>query len=163
MGEGDHCSIELHMLYRRKKWYIQTSYCVSNLCSGWDTFDALFWRSAIARDVPRRLTHGSGQPVANGSYDLNFRIDDASAGGNTFWHETQNGVPVTDGLFTVVLGSVNSPSPKPDESIFGIRCAGSGSQSIVTRRNLLGLDLTTVSYAFRVATVDSAREEITSN
>jgi hypothetical protein len=54
-----------------------------------------------------RLTDpGSGTPVADGSYAVSFRIFDAPAGGTILWLENQS-VPVSGGLFSVLLGSVS--------------------------------------------------------
>lgn len=49
-----------------------------------------------------RLTDAGGP--ANGNFDMTFRIFDAATGGNLLWVETFTGLPVTAGLFTVVLG-----------------------------------------------------------
>ncbi len=54
-----------------------------------------------------QLTDNLGEPVADGSYSVDFRIYQAASGGVAIWSETQN-VTVAKGLFNVVLGSVNS-------------------------------------------------------
>lgn len=56
------------------------------------------------------LEDSAGDNVSNGSYDIVFKIYDASAGGNLLWtgtHTAANGnaVTVTDGVFSVLLGS----------------------------------------------------------
>ncbi len=53
-----------------------------------------------------RLTDDVGQPIT-GTRDLKFRIyDDPTLSTNLLWGpETQNNVPVTDGIFSVQLGS----------------------------------------------------------
>ncbi len=56
------------------------------------------------------LTTPSGSPAADGSYTLLFEILDASAAGNLLWSETQTGVAVSHGTFSVLLGSV-APLP----------------------------------------------------
>ena len=54
-----------------------------------------------------RLTDSvTGDPVADGSYSVRFSIWDAAAAGTEQWNETQGTVTVTDGLFSVLLGSV---------------------------------------------------------
>lgn len=61
-----------------------------------------------------RLTTNAGAPVADGLYNLQFRIYDASSSGNQLWietRETTNRVQVTSGLFSVQLGDVSSLSP----------------------------------------------------
>ncbi|MGD2156732.1 MAG: hypothetical protein PVG14_03100 [Anaerolineales bacterium] len=53
-----------------------------------------------------QLTDASGAPVADGNYQMTFRLyaaEDAAVG-DTLWSETQS-VPVNDGLFNVALGS----------------------------------------------------------
>jgi hypothetical protein len=52
------------------------------------------------------LTLTSGTPVANGSYDIKFELYNVPSGGSALWTETQSGVPVHSGTFTVSLGSV---------------------------------------------------------
>ena len=51
-----------------------------------------------------RLTDAVGLPL-NGNYSLTFRIYDQSVGGIQVWSETQNVVNVSNGFFTVMLGS----------------------------------------------------------
>ncbi|HRC28290.1 MAG TPA: hypothetical protein PKV96_02790 [Candidatus Saccharimonas sp.] len=61
-----------------------------------------------------RLTDASGNPMAAGSYNMKFRIYDASSGGTLKWSEQRansasTGVTVTTGgLFSVQLGDVSS-------------------------------------------------------
>ena len=52
------------------------------------------------------LTDAGGNPV-NGSLDMVFRLYNLETGGTSLWSETQTGVPVTGGLFSVLLGSVD--------------------------------------------------------
>ena len=67
-----------------------------------------------------RLTDpGTGQPMADGSYNMRFRIYDAATGGALLWQEPAAAdpaasVPVTGGVFTVLLGS----SVALDASVF---------------------------------------------
>lgn len=56
-----------------------------------------------------RLTNSAGNVVANGSYNMIFRIYDAASGGTLLWTETRettDRVTVTNGLFSVKLGEV---------------------------------------------------------
>lgn len=78
-------------------------------------------RSATYAAVPHlinyqgRLTDSSGAPL-NGSYSLTFRIYDAEAAGNLLWEETQQGVVIQKGIFSILLGSVTNldlPFDKP--------------------------------------------------
>ncbi len=65
-----------------------------------------------ARAVPKMLgyqgflTDGTGVPIDD-SLDMTFRIMDAETNGSEWWAETQTRVPVEDGSFSVLLGSVN--------------------------------------------------------
>jgi hypothetical protein len=52
-----------------------------------------------------QLTDGGGGNVPDGAYDLTFALYDVSVDGAALWTETQSGVNVTNGLFSVVLGS----------------------------------------------------------
>jgi hypothetical protein len=58
------------------------------------------------------LTEPGGQPV-DGDLDMTFGLFDVSTGGTALWTEAHNGansVPVSEGLFNVLLGSL-SPIP----------------------------------------------------
>ncbi|HRZ30285.1 MAG TPA: hypothetical protein P5274_01290 [Candidatus Paceibacterota bacterium] len=60
-----------------------------------------------------KLTNSSGTAVADGTYAMEFKLYDALTGGSVLWTETRTGadeVTVTDGLFSVMLGSVASLS-----------------------------------------------------
>ncbi len=52
------------------------------------------------------LTLSSGAPVANGNYDIKFELFNVPSGGSALWTETQSGIPLHSGTFTVSLGSV---------------------------------------------------------
>lgn len=54
-----------------------------------------------------KVTDKAGAPL-NGSYNITFRLYDAETGGQLKWNETQSGVPVNNGIFTVLLGNVTS-------------------------------------------------------
>jgi hypothetical protein len=64
-------------------------------------------------DVPHKinyqgyLTDAAGNPITGG-LDMTFRIYDSPIGGTQLWSETQTSVHVENGLFTAILGSVNS-------------------------------------------------------
>lgn len=69
-------------------------------------------------EVPGSITYqgkltGSSGTALNGNYSITFTIYDAETGGSVQWTETQS-VLVTDGIFTVELGS----SSLIDSSIF---------------------------------------------
>ncbi len=52
------------------------------------------------------LTDAGGVPVADGTYDLTFRIYASQTDPSPLWAETRTGVPVTGGVFSVTLGEV---------------------------------------------------------
>jgi len=51
------------------------------------------------------LTNNGGVPLT-GTPDFQFALYEASSGGTALWSENQNDVPVTNGYFSVMLGSV---------------------------------------------------------
>lgn len=58
-----------------------------------------------------KLTNSSGVAVADGTYNMEFKLYTASTSGSLLWTETRTGtdkVQVTNGLFSVMLGSVTS-------------------------------------------------------
>ena len=60
-----------------------------------------------------KLTNNSGLAVADGTYAMEFKLYTQSSGGSAIWTETRSGgnvVTVTNGLFSVMLGSVTSLS-----------------------------------------------------
>lgn len=55
-----------------------------------------------------KLTDGSGVPVADGAYDLTFKLYASPTDPPDLWSESQNAVSVQGGLYHVLLGSVTS-------------------------------------------------------
>ncbi|MFA6316524.1 MAG: hypothetical protein WC943_03825, partial [Elusimicrobiota bacterium] len=72
--------------------------------------------ASYAQTVPQRisyqgrLTDTLGNP-ASGDHDFVFSIHDALAAGTQLWTETQNDVPVVNGVFTVSLGAGTAIPP----------------------------------------------------
>ncbi len=61
-----------------------------------------------------RLTSANGAVVADGSYNIRFRLYSAASGGSPVWTETRettNRVQVQNGLFNLQLGDVTALSP----------------------------------------------------
>lgn len=52
-----------------------------------------------------QLADSSGNPVQDGTYDFTFKLYSLSTGGAALWTETQTDIQVTDGLYSVQLGS----------------------------------------------------------
>jgi hypothetical protein len=88
------------------------------------------------------LTDAAGQPVADGSYDFTFGLYAAQADGQAAWTETQPGVPVRGGAFSVALGSV---TPLPGAVLSGgapwlevaVRGPGEGGFTTLSPRQAL--------------------------
>lgn len=108
-------------------------------------------------DVPQllsyqgRLTNTVNEPVADGLYSITFSIYDAESNGTVVWSESLNDVQLTQGLFSVFLGQTipitstvfSEPNRYLEVSI---------NDEIVTARHRFS----TVSYAYRIETVDGA-------
>ena len=55
------------------------------------------------------LTGSDGKtPVPNANYNLTFKIYGSLAGTDSLWREYHPNVPVTNGLFNVILGSLTT-------------------------------------------------------
>jgi hypothetical protein len=66
-----------------------------------------------------QLTGDDGKPVVDGLYDFAFTLYNTPDGGNLLWSESQIGVSVQGGVFTVVLGSINLlPASSKDEAFW---------------------------------------------
>lgn len=113
--------------------------------------------SIATADVPNLmqyqgfLTDESGEPLDT-IVSMMFTIYDDPIEGWVWWTETQDSVIVANGLFNVLLGSVNPISDTvfaDDQRWLGITVAP--DPEIVPRTRLV-----TVPYAYRVATVDGA-------
>ncbi len=72
------------------------------------------------------LTDGGGNPLPSGPHALAFSIYDVASGGTALWTESHASVPVTNGGFSVMLGSVNSLVSVPFDKPYwlGIRVDG---------------------------------------
>ncbi len=114
--------------------------------------------SLALADIPQlinyqgRILDASGSTVPDGNYDISFSIYDAATGGEMKWSEIQGSVPVTDGFFSTVLGSVTPLS----DTVFGgserYLEIGIGGEAISPR-----IQFTSGGYAFRIGTVDGAK------
>ena len=71
--------------------------------------------STVSADIPNlisyqgKVTDLSGNPVADGSYSMRFRIYNVSTGGSSLWDSGVQMVSVAGGIFSVLLGE--SPQP----------------------------------------------------
>ena len=95
------------------------------------------------------LTNGGGTPQT-GTFSMTFSIYDALSGGTVLWTETQASVSVTNGLFSVQLGS-STPIPgavlNGTDRYLGIKV---GSDPEMTPRT----PLSSVPYAVHASTVE---------
>ena len=74
-----------------------------------------------------RLTDAQNVPIT-GSRSVTFRIYDSSAGGNLLWSETHSSATVTDGVFEVLLGSVNALNLPFDKQYYLATQVGSDAE-----------------------------------
>jgi hypothetical protein len=97
------------------------------------------------------LTDSNGDPV-NDTLEMTFSIYETSEGGVPVWAETQPSVVVTDGLFNVLLGSVNPiyAIHLTGESYLGVQV---GSDPEMTPRQRIG----SAAYAHESAVANFAR------
>jgi hypothetical protein len=101
------------------------------------------------------LTDNEGNPL-NGDFDLTFRIFDDSTAGTQEWGETQYGIMVTDGLFSVNLGDSTAIDLPFDEDYWlEIEVGIYGPLSPRVR-------IVSVGYAYRAERVDTADYAISS-
>lgn len=85
------------------------------LCSLWARAGTTQAATGINKQInfQGKLVNANGTNVANGNYNMEFKLYDAASGGTTLWTETRlnnnsQGVAVTDGVFQVNLGSITS-------------------------------------------------------
>ncbi len=106
------------------------------------------------------VTNTDGTLVDDGTLTLTFRLYDAEAGGNTLWTETQDNVEVTNGLFSVQLGRVESLNELPfDQPYFLSIALGDDAVPELTPR----LPLTAVPYALRAQALNDGAIEAGDN
>ncbi len=98
-----------------------------------------------------KLTDGTGNPLT-GNYDMFFEIWDAPSGGTSHWSETQNDVPVTAGLFNVILGSVSPITSLPDGSQCWLEVTVEGK--LISPR----VRLVSVPYAYKTDKAEDANQ-----
>jgi hypothetical protein len=95
------------------------------------------------------LTDDEGNPVADGDYQLTFRIYDQDVGGVPLWTEMHPAVPVSGGLFNVVLGSATPLNVAFDVDYWlGVQI---GAEPQLPR-----IRLTSVGYSYRANQADHA-------
>ncbi|MBI5243701.1 MAG: hypothetical protein HY922_08475 [Elusimicrobia bacterium] len=83
-----------------------------------------------------KLLDTSNNP-RNGSFDMTFKIFNAPALGSELWSETQNGIQVTNGVFSAELGAVNALTTSLFTSASAYLEVKVGLDSPMTPRQLL--------------------------
>ncbi len=104
--------------------------------------------STIPRTISYQgyLTNATGAPV-NGTIEMVFSIFNVLSGGAPLWNETQTTVPVINGIYNVILGSVNEINlPFNTPYYLGMSIGG---EELSPRKAI-----TSVGYAFRAYTAD---------
>jgi len=75
-----------------------------------------FLVSNASAEIPRvisyqgRISDEEGNPVADGTYNMRFRIYDAETGGNLEWDSGVQSVALDGGIFNVLLGDAGQPA-----------------------------------------------------
>ncbi len=101
------------------------------------------------------LTDVNGTAVTDGAYEMTFRLYDALDGGTALWSETQT-VPVQDGLFNVLLGTVTPLTPAFDRPYWLGVTVGSG-QEMVPRIPLAASAYSLNAHTVRDSAITSAK------
>ena len=96
----------------KEETMIQTTHWTTIICA---VFVLVFVGSSVA-EIPQiisyqgKLTDTSGDPVADGSYDIRFKIFNAGTGGIERWDSGVHSVAVQSGIFNILLGESPQPS-----------------------------------------------------
>lgn len=82
-------------------------------------FGLILLASSVQGQVPNTISYqgildsSDGEHVPDGNYDLTFTLWDDSTCGTQLWQEDHNNVPVQDGRFHIILGSLTSLASVP--------------------------------------------------
>lgn len=94
----------------------------------------------------------SGAP-ASGPVDMTFSLYDVATGGSPLWSETHAAVPISNGLYSVRLGSVDptgNPLNRPFDREYFLGISVNGGPEMIPRQAL-----TSVPYAMKSITVET--------
>jgi len=97
-----------------------------------------------------KLTDTLGQPVADTTYSVAFRLYTVPSGGSPFWNETQT-VTTKSGLFSVLLGSVTPIGSVPGAGALYLGMAVGGGSEMAPR-----LRVVSAAYAYKADTANYA-------
>jgi hypothetical protein len=96
------------------------------------------------------LTGAEGQLVEDGSYDMHFRLYSGSGSQTAIWEETRS-VSVQNGLFSVLLGTIN-PLDLPFDQPYYLGLAVGEAPELTPR-----MALSSSAYSFRARSVDDGQ------
>jgi len=124
------------------------------LCGSIMTGDA---KAAIPETINYQgyLTDNSGNPI-NATVSMTFRIYTVASGGTAQWTEPQSNVPVNNGIYNVVLGSVAPMGELPFDVPYFLGVTVGSIDSEMTPRQ----PLTSVAYAFTADTALSVASNV---
>jgi phosphotransferase system IIA component len=104
-----------------------------------------------------RLTNLTGTPVPDSNYSVTFRLYTQSSGGSSFWSETQN-ITTSQGLFNVLLGSVNPIESVPQDGHCYLEMQVNPYPAMTPR-----IRLVSVPYSYWSKRADTANYALTTN
>jgi hypothetical protein len=119
---------------------------------------ALFLVIMTMGQVPKEMTYqgvltdNTGKPLS-GNYQLTFKLYNAETNGGLLWAEIHSGVTITDGLFRVVLGTIDpvgNPLDLPFDAPYWVGVQVESDPELTPR-----MRLTSVGYSFRSLRSDS--------
>jgi len=101
----------------------------------------IFAHSIYAASFPMQgvLRDPLGKTVADGYYQLSFKIYEQASGGSAIWLETQANVQVLHGAFTVELGLVAALDDVPFNTIYWIGVAIEDGAELAPRFKITGV------------------------
>jgi len=114
--------------------------------------------AAVQAQVPRLIRYQGTVVDANnvpleGSYTLTFRVYDVATGGAALWTETQTAVPVSRGVFSILLGQVTPLNLPFDKDAWLSTQVGTDTEMSPRQR------LTSVPYAYRAVVADQTQDQ----
>lgn len=122
-----------------------------------DTQSRVYAAAATQLNFQGRLLTNSGQLVADGYYNVEFKLYNQESGGSDIWTETRTGVDrvrVVNGYFSVYLGEVTAFPGSVNwdqEHWITMNVGGSGGSPVWDGEMTPRLKLTAVPYAFQAA------------